>query len=271
MSPYGWGHSHLLGRAKYHLEWLMSDLKVTQNHELVHYLAAHEVFPEVFRFGHNEALTQKLRLAKLDAYQIASAMIFMPFALACCRSRRVTTPMITAWRLENVFAIDYYRSSFTAVQLNAHEEIWRVLKKQVHDVYVAHRAERALQTKVKFHDPEHDREIILAYGSFRIVNELPKEAEHQTPKHVAHNNRTVELQMLKKANYLSYVCDGVCTATIINFLQAVMFEQAPEKQEEMLKYLHPRAGTYRKEGMKGKAIAVLFIKPGERVCTLNIK
>ncbi len=201
MSPYGWGHSHLLGRAKYHLEWSLRDLKVKRkNHELVQYLAAQEAFPGVTRFGHNSALTQKLLSAKLEAYQVASVMIFMPFALACCRGALVTNDMIAAWRLENVFAIDYYRSSFTTAQVCAHEETWRLLKDRIEMVYVRNNAERTLERKIKFHDPEHDGEIIRAYGSFRIVNELPKEAEHQTPKSVAHNNRTVELQMLKKVN-----------------------------------------------------------------------
>ncbi len=73
MSPYGWGHSHLLGRVKYHLRWLLSDMNVQLGHALLVYLAQQEVIPEVTRFGVNEKLTRRfLKVTGLEAYQVCT-------------------------------------------------------------------------------------------------------------------------------------------------------------------------------------------------------
>jgi hypothetical protein len=48
MSPYGWGHSLLLGRAKYHLRWTLQTLNANREHELVRYLQNQAKFPDFF-------------------------------------------------------------------------------------------------------------------------------------------------------------------------------------------------------------------------------
>jgi len=202
MSPYGWGHSHLLGRVKYHLKWTLHKLNVrSTTHALFNYLRRQPAFPEVTHFGANEALAQRLvKNSGLEAYQAASAMIMMPFVLACCTTAKISRDMLMAWRLENMFAIDYYRQSFTEEQILRHKQMWGWLKGVIEKIYLTPAGGATTANKVKFHDPEHDEDIIRGYGNFCIINELPKEAAHQTPKTTTHNNRGVEIQMLKKVS-----------------------------------------------------------------------
>jgi hypothetical protein len=194
MSPYGWGHSLLLGRAKYHLRWTLQTLNANREHELVRYLQNQAKFPDFFTVGHNhQLLTSLLKVKGFGSYELAAVMLLMPFALACC-STPTSQRLIKAWCLENILHLDYYRSSFTELQIRAHTQNWLWLKCELERLYGAY----MLLNKVKFHDPEHDEEIIRGYGNFRIINELPKERIHQLPKHTPHNNRTEEEQMLSK-------------------------------------------------------------------------
>ncbi len=48
-------------------------------------------------------------------------MIMMPFALACI-DPPVAPKVIKAWRLENVYAVDFYRNSFTEEQILQHTQ-----------------------------------------------------------------------------------------------------------------------------------------------------
>lgn len=59
---------------------------------------------------------------------------------------------------------------------------------------------KRLENKIKQHDADHDRLFMEGYGPMKYWFELPKESEHQIPKSSVHNNRTIELQMLKKVS-----------------------------------------------------------------------
>ena len=200
MSPYGWGHSQLLGRVKYHLRWTFRALNVKKGtHELIQYFQQQSTFPEVQHFGENKLLLEKLLHVKgLDAYQVASVMIVIVFALACCSSTLVTDAMRKSWRLENVVSVDYYRKAFTEEQIRNHTQNCEWYEASLVQAYSRQEGVDLLEGKVKLHDLKHDETIIRDYGSFLIINELPKESAHQLAKQTPHNNRTVEEQMLAK-------------------------------------------------------------------------
>src|SRR4051794_38284656 len=122
MTPYGWGHSHLLGRVKYHLKWTFKRLNVTQEeHALISYFKKVS-FPDVTPFGRNKKLcTRLLKVDSLQAYEAASAMITVLFALICYPID-ISDQIVKAWRLENTYSIDFYRSSFTDSQIKKHQE-----------------------------------------------------------------------------------------------------------------------------------------------------
>jgi hypothetical protein len=203
MTPYGWGHSQLLGRARYHLAWTIKKLNVRGGHEIAEFLRKQSSFPGVHAIWKNDKMLEKIVSKEdksLGAYEVASIMIMMPFVLACCRSTLVTSQIKEAWCLENVFGVDYYRFAFSEAQIEQHNRAWERLKTLIQKVYVetSDLIKDDTANKLKFHDPTHDERIIRGYGNFRIINELPKERVHQIPKHTPHNNREVEDQMLIK-------------------------------------------------------------------------
>jgi hypothetical protein len=100
-----------------------------------------------------------------------------------------------------VCAVDYYRSGFSAEQIDEHTQNGQYLIAAVTKAFIDGHCDRTLDTKLKFHDLEHDADTIRNYGNFRIINELSKEVEHQAPKHTPHNNQNVEMQMLKKVMF----------------------------------------------------------------------
>ncbi len=196
MTPPGWGHSLLLGRVKYLLKWTFEDLTESQCVQLLQYLRAQQKFPDIIHFGSNVETNKALmNVDSLQAFEVASAMVTMLFGLICI-SPPLSGKTLQSWRLQNVLAVDYFRFGFTSVQREAHMVNWKFFCSAFQSAYINNHSERTLDNKIKFHDPEHNLENIIHYGNFRIINELAKEAVHQLPKKMAHNNREVEKQML---------------------------------------------------------------------------
>jgi len=152
----------------------------SEAHELIRYIQLQSPFPEVQGFTNEVLLKKMLNVSGLEAYQIASVMIIIVFALACSNSLLVT---------------DAVRSED---QIQSHCRNWSWLTTALQRAYGMQEGADLLEKKIKFHDPDHDEAIIRRYGNFRIINELPKEMIHQLPKHTPHNNRTIEEQMLEK-------------------------------------------------------------------------
>ncbi len=199
MTPASWGHSLLLGRAKYHLTWTLQDLSIEQCVQLATYLKIQSTFPDITNFHTAEARKALMLVDGLEAYEIASAMIVMPFALASL-SPPVPGSVLQSWRLHNVLMVDYYREGFTPVQVHSHSRHWAFLQAALERAFIRNNPVRKISDKIKLHDPEHDQETIINYGNFRVINELAKESTHQIPKHMTHNNRDVEQQILKRVH-----------------------------------------------------------------------
>jgi hypothetical protein len=197
MTPAGWGHSLLLGRVKWLLKWTFEDLSTDQISHLIKYLQKQHLFPDVDRFTNSNARTLIL-VDGLEAYEVASVMILLPFALACVQPP-VSGMVLQAWRLQCVLAVNYYRRSFTNAQIVAHSRDYGYYISAVNRAFL-HNRSRTLANKIKFHDPLHDAMFIIFYRTFLIVNELAKEVVHQHPKQTSHNNRAIEQQMLEKVS-----------------------------------------------------------------------
>lgn len=199
MTPVGWGHSLLMGRVKYLLKWTFEDLSYEQCSSVIRYLSTQLAFPDVDRFGHSYGNVKQLILVDgLEAYEVASVMTIIIFALACMQLPLSRGTILQSWRLQNVLAVDYYRKGFSKDQIDAHSTHNKFYMSAVQSAFLDRHPDRNTANKVKFHDPEHDTATIQRYGNFRIINELAKESVHQRPKQSKHNNRDVERQRLEK-------------------------------------------------------------------------